>query len=107
MQVSRDPAGTVAAGAPQGPARHAQNRGRPSASRRGRASHGAKRCLCWRGVVTKDSSRTAPPRRYATKAVAPREEQRAMAITYDRARHIEAPRRGPITRLLEDERWLA
>jgi multiple sugar transport system permease protein len=37
-----------------------------------------------------------------------REEQRAMAITYDRARpRLEAPRRGPVTRLLEDERWLA
>jgi multiple sugar transport system permease protein len=30
-----------------------------------------------------------------------------MAITYDRAGHVEAPRRGPLTRLLEDERWLA
>ncbi|MBV8167036.1 MAG: sugar ABC transporter permease, partial [Alphaproteobacteria bacterium] len=30
-----------------------------------------------------------------------------MAITYDRARHIAPPRRGALTRLLEDERWLA
>src|SRR5690242_21834147 len=30
-----------------------------------------------------------------------------MAITYDRARRVEGPRRGPVTRLLEDERWLA
>src|SRR5271169_3966244 len=31
-----------------------------------------------------------------------------MAITYaGTPRRVEAPRRGPVTRLLEDERWLA
>ncbi len=69
---------------------------------------GAVRLLCYSAVHTKDRLRNAgEPRPQAAHAVRGEEGDMATIEAVTPRGYVRTPQRGPITRLLEDERWLA